>query len=107
MWRLLATRIARSTIVLSPQEVVDRLIVPSGLAVIGNLALDVDPDDFGGANARYTFGSLFLGKPGRLSLPPESAPMRLDAFPALARREAASPIPRSPAAPCSVAPSRA
>jgi len=92
---------------LSPQEVVDRLIVPSELAVIGNLALDVDPDDFGGANARYTFGSLFLGKPGRLSLPPESAPMRLDAFPALARREAASPIPRSPAAPCSVAPSRA
>ena len=75
---------------LSPQEVVDRLIVPSELAVIGNPALDVDPEDFGGATARYTFGSLFLGKPGRLLLPPESAPMRLDAFPALARREVAA-----------------
>ena len=68
---------------LSPQEVVDRLIVPSGLAVLGNVTLDTDPEDFGGAHLGYTFGSLFLAKPGRLGLEPARGPIKLEPFPAL------------------------
>jgi SAM-dependent methyltransferase/tetratricopeptide (TPR) repeat protein len=68
---------------LSPREVLDRLIVPAGLPVLGNPVLAIDPDDWGGANARYTFGSLFLMKPGRLGLGPAPRPFPTDAFPAL------------------------
>ena len=71
---------------LSPQEVVDRLILPSGLAVLGNVALDTDPEDFGGAHLGYTFGSLFLAKPGRLGLEAARGPIKLEPFPALALR---------------------
>ncbi len=54
--------------ILDEDEVVSRIAVPSGLEIIGNSEFHAISTDLGGTSLDYTFGSLFLRKPGQLRL---------------------------------------
>lgn len=54
--------------ILSSQEVLTRLVIPSGLEVMGNREFHAESNDLLGTTLDYTFGALFLRKPGELSL---------------------------------------
>jgi SAM-dependent methyltransferase len=68
----------------SKAEVEDRLIAPSGLAVVGGNFSD-HADDYGTHLKNYTFGSLFLRKEGVLALPLKRDSFPIMPFPALDR----------------------
>ncbi len=55
--------------ILNPTEIEERLISPSELAVLGHRDFSLETQDLGGMALDHTFGSLFLAKPGALSLP--------------------------------------
>lgn len=55
--------------ILSPDEVRERLVEPSGLEVLGNESFSLEFEDMGHHGLHYTFGSLFLWKPGKLVRP--------------------------------------
>jgi len=53
--------------ILAADEVYSRLVLPSGLEILGNRDFYAMSNDLGGSSLDYTFGALFLRKPGRLS----------------------------------------
>lgn len=61
-------RNAKDNPILNPDEVITRLVIPSGLRITGNEKFHAASNDLGGTSMDYTFGSLFLKKPGELKL---------------------------------------
>ena len=55
-------------------QVRDRLIIPTGLELIGNTVFDTTVSDRKYTDIDNTFGSLFFKKPGELSLKPSNPP---------------------------------
>lgn len=53
--------------ILDAQDVFDRIVVPSGLVLVGDPTFDTRPHASGGSDPDYTFGAVFLTKPRRLS----------------------------------------
>lgn len=72
---------------LSPEEVVERLIIPSKMEVLGNRDFSLDIEDSGGTSLDISFGSLFLKKPGESKLPASNnTVVNIDPFPALSQK---------------------
>jgi ubiquinone/menaquinone biosynthesis C-methylase UbiE len=55
--------------ILSKEEIISRIVKPSGLEIFHNAEFHTEVQDYAHASPDYTFGIVFLIKPGKIRLP--------------------------------------